>query len=425
MSYFQITGGTPLEGALPVHGAKNSVLPILAACLLARDQVVLHNCPELTDVAAALAILEHLGCKTKREGDTVVIIPGGPITNTIPEELMRPMRSSIFFLGPLLARTGGAHQSMPGGCEIGARPIDLHLAAVRALGAVITEDGDGLHCTAGDGLKGCEIHLSLASVGATENALLAACGAQGTTTITNAAREPEIVALQEFLNLLGARVCGAGGGVITVEGGRPLSGGSYTIMGDRIVAATLLSCGACAGGDVTVFGVDWRQVSTVAAVLSEAGCTVTSGEGMVRLRRDPDRLLRAVSTVRTAPYPGFPTDAQAPVMAALTKSKGTTLFVENLFESRYRHVPELVRMGAEIEIEGRVAMVQGAPRLHAAQLEACDLRGGGALTAAALGAEGTSTVHGLRHIDRGYQRLEEMIRRLGGNIVRIEDTKNL
>ncbi len=419
MSHFQITGGAPLEGALPVHGAKNSVLPILAACLLAREQVVLHNCPDLTDVTAALAILEHLGCSTRREGDTVVVQPGAVITNAIPEALMRPMRSSIIFLGPLLARTGGAHQTMPGGCEIGARPIDLHLAAMRALGASITEDGAGLHCTAAK-LNGCDIHLSLASVGATENAMLAACGAEGTTTITNAAREPEIVALQEFLNLLGARVCGAGGGVITVEGGRPLGGGSFTIMGDRIVAATLLACGACAGGDVTVFGVDWRQVSTVAAILSEAGCSVTSGEGMVRLKRDRDRPLSAVSTIRTAPYPGFPTDAQAPVMAALTKSRGTTLFVENLFESRYRHVPELIRMGADIDVEGRVAVVRGVERLHGAKLEACDLRGGGALVAAALGAEGESTIYGLHHIDRGYQRLEEMLRRLGGTIARVE-----
>ena len=419
MSHFQITGGAPLEGALPVHGAKNSVLPILAACLLAREQVVLHNCPDLTDVTAALAILEHLGCSTRREGDTVVVQPGAVITNAVPEALMRPMRSSIIFLGPLLARTGGAHQTMPGGCEIGARPIDLHLAAMRALGASITEDGAGLHCTAAK-LNGCDIHLSLASVGATENAMLAACGAEGTTTITNAAREPEIVALQEFLNLLGARVCGAGGGVITVEGGRPLGGGSFTIMGDRIVAATLLACGACAGGDVTVFGVDWRQVSTVAAILSEAGCSVTSGEGMVRLKRDRDRPLSAVSTIRTAPYPGFPTDAQAPVMAALTKSRGTTLFVENLFESRYRHVPELIRMGADIDVEGRVAVVRGVERLHGAKLEACDLRGGGALVAAALGAEGESTIYGLHHIDRGYQRLEEMLRRLGGTIARVE-----
>lgn len=420
MSYFQITGGSPLRGAIPVHGAKNSVLPILAACLLAKGEVVLHNCPELTDVTAALEILAGLGCRSKREEDTVIVSPASPAGNTVPEELMRSMRSSIIFLGPLLARTGEAHLSMPGGCEIGARPIDLHLAAIRTLGAFITEDENGLHCTAGrGGLHGGDIHLSLASVGATENAILAACGASGITTITNAAREPEIVALADFLNRLGGKVTGAGGGVVTVEGGHPFSGGETSIMGDRIVAATLLACGACAGGDVMVTGVDWRQVSTVASVLSEAGCAVTSGTGSIRLRRDPNDLLRGVSTIRTAPYPGFPTDAQAPVMAALASSRGATVFVENLFESRYRHVPELRRMGADIDVEGRVAVVRGVPRLHAAQLEAHDLRGGGALTAAALGAEGVSCVHGLHHIDRGYQRLEELLRALGADIVRL------
>ena len=419
MSYFQITGGTPLEGALRVHGAKNSVLPILAACLLAREQVVLHNCPDLTDVTAALAILRHLGFDARREADAIVVLPCPPASSAIPESLMRPMRSSIIFLGPLLARTGEAHLSMPGGCEIGARPIDLHLSAVKALGAAVNEDAGGLHCTA-PALTGCDIHLSIASVGATENAMLCACGAAGITTITNAAREPEIVALADFLNLLGARVRGAGGDVLTVEGGRPLAGGDFTIMGDRIVAATLLSCAACAGGDVTVTGVDWRQVSTVASVLAEAGCAVTSGERTVRLCRNPGRPLRAVATIRTAPYPGFPTDAQAPVMAALARSQGSTMFVENLFESRYRHVPELLRMGADIDVEGRVAVVRGVKRLYAARLEACDLRGGGALTAAALGAEGVSVLYGLRHIDRGYQRLEDMLRGLGGHILRVE-----
>ena len=226
--------------------------------------------------------------------------------------------------------------------------------------------------------------------------------------------------MADFLNLLGARVRGAGGDVLTVEGGRPLAGGDFTIMGDRIVAATLLSCAACAGGDVTVTGVDWRQVSTVASVLAEAGCAVTSGERTVRLCRNPGRPLRAVATIRTAPYPGFPTDAQAPVMAALARSQGSTMFVENLFESRYRHVPELLRMGADIDVEGRVAVVRGVKRLYAARLEACDLRGGGALTAAALGAEGVSVLYGLRHIDRGYQRLEDMLRGLGGHILRVE-----
>ncbi len=417
MSHFQITGGSPLEGVCSVHGAKNSVLPILAACLLTEGEVTLHHCPDLTDVSAALEILAHLGRPARREGETVTV-SGGPVTSgSIPESLMRAMRSSIIFLGPLLAVTGSAHLTMPGGCEIGARPIDLHLAAVRTLGATVTEDAQGLHCTASS-LEGRDIFLSMPSVGATENAILCACGAKGVTTIHNAAREPEISALQDFLNSLGGEIRGGGGSVVSVTGGRPLSGGEYTIMGDRIVAATLLAATACAGGDVTVSGVDYRQLSPVTAILSEAGCHITSEPTSVRLRRDTTCPLRGVSAVRTSPYPGFPTDAQAPVMAALAAGDGTTLFVENLFESRYRHVPELNRMGADIGVEGRVALIRGVPCLHGARLVADDLRGGGALTAAALGAQGESSIYGLHHIDRGYQHLEEIFSRLGGNIRR-------
>ena len=418
MSHFQITGGFPLEGVCPIHGAKNSVLPILAACLLTEGEVTLHHCPDLTDVSAALDILTHLGRTVRREGDTVTV-SGGPLTGgSIPESLMRAMRSSIIFLGPLLATVGEAHLTMPGGCEIGARPIDLHLSAVHTLGAEVSRDIHGLHCTA-PCLRGQDIFLSLPSVGATENAILCACGAEGDTVIHNAAREPEIVTLQAFLNALGAQIHGAGGSVISITGRRTLIGGEYTIPGDRIVAATMLSAAACAGGDVTVSGVDYRQLAPVTAVLAEAGCKISSEPYSVRLRRDRSRPLSAVSAVRTAPYPGFPTDAQPPVMAALTTGMGTTLFVENVFENRYRHIPELCRMGANVEAEGRVAAIRGVPRLHGARLEAQDLRGGGALTAAALGAEGESRIYGLHHIDRGYDKLESMIARLGGQILRI------
>lgn len=248
--------------------------------------------------------------------------------------------------------------------------------------------------------------------------MLFACGARGVTTIHNAAREPEIVALQDFLNVLGGEVRGAGGSVITVTGGRSLHGGEFTVMGDRIVAATVLAAAACAGGDVTVSGVDYRQLSPITALLAEAGCKVTSDPFSVRLRRNRNRPLQGVSAVRTAPYPGFPTDAQAPLMASLAAGEGTTIFVENLFENRYRHVPELLRMGADIGVEGRVAVVRGVKRLHGASLEAGDLRGGGSLAVAALGAEGESRLYRLHHIDRGYERLEEQFSRLGANIVR-------
>ena len=417
MSFYEICGGRPLRGELRVQGAKNSALPILAAALLAPGQSVIRNCPDLSDVTAALEILRLLGCRTVREGDAVLIDASQLTGCGIPDRLMREMRSSVIFLGALLARLGRAELSYPGGCELGPRPIDLHLAALRGLGAEITEEQGRLTCTQGQGLAGRELCLSIPSVGATENAMLAAVCAAGTTTITNAAREPEIVDLQGFLRAIGAKVHGAGSSVITVEGGVPLHGGSYAVMGDRIVAATYLAAAASAGGTVEVTGVDYRHLSTVSAVLREAGCDVQSGAESIRLRRDGP--LQGVRPVRTAPYPGFPTDAQAPLMAALTRGKGCTVFVENIFESRYRHVDELSRMGADIRVEGRVAVVYGVPRLHGAQVRATDLRGGAALAVAALGAEGRSERTGVHHIDRGYQSLEGDLRRLGAEIRRI------
>ena len=415
MSAYIIEGGHPLDGSVRIHGAKNSVLPILAACLLAPGECVIHNCPELSDVAASLDILRHLGCRAERQGDAVVVDASAPTGWDVPDALMREMRSSVIFLGAILGRMGRAELCAPGGCELGPRPIDLHLGAIRGLGGRITEDGGGLR--AEGALRGADLVLSLPSVGATENAMLAAVCAAGTTTITNAAREPEIVDLQGFLRAIGAKVHGAGSSVNTVEGGVPLHGGSYAVMGDRIVAATYLAAAASAGGTVEVTGVDYRHLSTVSAVLREAGCDVQSGAESIRLRRDGP--LQGVRPVRTAPYPGFPTDAQAPLMAALTRGKGCTVFVENIFESRYRHVDELSRMGADIRVEGRVAVVYGVPRLHGAQVRATDLRGGAALAVAALGAEGRSELTGVHHIDRGYQSLEGDLRRLGAEIRRI------
>lgn len=416
MSVLYIRGGNPLEGETVVQGAKNSVLPVLAACLLSRGVVTLRNCPKLTDVTAALDILRCLGCRAEQQGNVVTVDASAPSGCVIPEKQMRTMRSSIMFLGPLLARMREAHLTYPGGCELGPRPIDLHLSAIRALGCRVEEDCGGIHCR-GEPVGG-EIQLSIPSVGATENAMLCAVGGKGVTTIANAAREPEIMELQNFLCSLGARVRGAGSSFITVEGGHPLTGGTYTMMGDRIVAATLLSAAASAGGCVTLRGVDWRHLSTVVSVLHQAGCRVESGEDYIRLQRDHCRRLKAVSTVRTAPYPGFPTDGQAVVMAALAASDGCTMFVENIFDSRYRHVPELIRMGADIAVEGRVALVRGVKRLHGARVEAADLRGGGALAVAALGSEGTTVLGGLHHIDRGYENLEGVLSRLGGSAER-------
>ena len=419
MSEFHISGGNPLEGALRVQGAKNSVLPILAACLLTRRPVELHHCPRLTDVDAALAILSHLGCLVRREGGGIVVDPCHADGTEIPGDLMRSMRSSIMFMGPILARNGQVRLTYPGGCELGPRPIDLHLAAMAALGAEVEEGPEGLSCQGK--LTGGDVCLRLPSVGATENAMLAAVGARGVTVIHNAAREPEIVELQRFLNALGARVWGAGGSVIQIEGMRPLGGSQFTVGGDRIVAATLMSGVAAAGGEVRLDGIDWRHVSSVSAVLAEAGCYVRSDGDGITLRRDREKPLRGVSPIRTAPYPGFPTDAQPPVMAALAAGEGSTEFTETIFDSRYRHVAELARMGADITVRGRQALVRGVPRLYGARVTAADLRGGGALVAAALGAEGDTVVSGLCHIDRGYEDLAAVIRSLGGRIARKDE----
>ncbi len=417
MSDLYIQGGAPLEGELTVQGAKNSVLPVLAGCVLARGQVELSNCPVLSDVSAALAILRHLGCAVARRGHRVTVDGSAVTGHTIPAELMGAMRSSIIFLGPVLARTGEVHLTCPGGCELGPRPIDLHLQAIRELGCRVVEDDEGgIHCY---GIpRGGEIHLSFPSVGATENAMLCAAGASGDTIIFNAAREPEIVQLQEFLAALGVRVSGAGGSVILIRGGGHPGGGTCRIMADRIVAATLLCGAAAAGGEVCLRGADWRHLSTVLCALKQAGCTVTSGGDRIRLSRDPVVPLTGADPIRTAPYPGFPTDAQAPVMAALCAGRGTTYFEENLFDSRYRHVPALREMGADITVRGSVALVHGVERLHGAPVAASDLRGGGALAVAALGAEGETLISGIAHIDRGYEALEEQLRQLGARAYR-------
>ena len=408
MSFYEICGGRPLRGELRVQGAKNSALPILAP-----GQSVIRNCPDLSDVTAALEILRLLGCGAVREG-TDVLIDASQLTGCgIPDRLMREMRSSVIFLGALLARLGRAELSYPGGCELGPRPIDLHLAALRGLGAEIAEEQGRLTCTRGKGLTGRELCLSIPSVGATENAMLAACAAQGMTTIVGAAREPEIVDLQKFLNSMGARVSGAGSPVISIQGGAPLHPAVHTVMGDRIAAATYLCAVGAAGGELRLTGVEPADLAAVCCCLEEAGC---------RLRTDGDGLSIAASgrmwgirTVRTAPYPGFPTDAQAILMAALAGGTGTTMIVENMFDSRYRHVDELARMGADIQLAGRVAVVTGS-RLHGADVRSTDLRGGAALVVAALGAEGVSRVSGLNHIRRGYQGLDDGLAALGADI---------
>ena len=417
MNVIAVEGGRTLQGELTVQSAKNSVLPVLAATILSGDTCVIENCPRLEDVEASGAILRHLGCRVSWQGEALVVDSTSLCRSEIPEELMRRMRSSVIFLGAILARCGQAELSYPGGCELGPRPIDLHLAALRTLGAQIEEQGGRL-CCRGAKLRGTEIVLGLPSVGATENAILAACGVAGTTTITNAAREPEIVDLQDFLRKLGAEVRGAGTSTVIVEGGRPLHGCRHRCIGDRIAAATYLSAVAAVGGDVCLRGVDYRHLSTVTTALCQAGCCVSSGEQWIHLTSGG--ALRGICPVRTSPYPGFPTDAQAVLMAALLRSKGTTVFVENMFQSRYRHVAELARMGADIRLEGCVAVLYGVRRLHGAPVRCTDLRGGAALVLAGLQAEGVTEVGEIQHIKRGYGDLPGDLRRLGAGITEIK-----
>lgn len=420
MSQLLLKGGGPLEGEVSIQGAKNSVLPILAATLLTKETVILEGCPRLRDVDASMRILRSLGCQVWWEGDALAVDAAGLDRDTISNDLMREMRSSVIFLGAILARCGSASLSSPGGCELGPRPIDLHLAGLEQLGADIRDAGGMLRCEA-PRLRGCELVLGFPSVGATENLMLAACGAEGTTVISNAAREPEIVDLQSFLTACGASVTGAGTSTVTVEGGRPLHGCVYRIMPDRIVTATYLCAAASAGGTVFLRNAREEQLTAVTAVLREAGCQLRrDGAGLLCTCRER---LRAVRPVRTAPYPGFPTDAQAVLMAALLRSRGTTVIEENLFESRYRHVDELTRMGADIRVSGRAAVVSGVETLHGAAVRCTDLRGGAALCVAALAAEGETCVTELRHIDRGYEDIVRDLRALGADVVRTETEK--
>ena len=409
MNQLYIRGGRTLEGEVRVQGAKNSVLPILAATLLTRGQVRLEGCPRLRDVDASIRILRDLGCSARWEEDTLAVDTAALNRCSISDILMREMRSSAIFLGAILARCGQADISYPGGCELGPRPIDLHLAGLRELG----EEGGFLHATAPQ-LRGRTVVLRLPSVGATENLILAACGAEGTTVLSNAAREPEIEDLQNFLNACGGDVRGAGTSTVVIRGGRTFHGGTYRVMPDRIAAATYLCALASAGGTGFLRGAREEHLDTVTAVLREAGCHISAGpEGIACACRER---LRAVHPVRTAPYPGFPTDAQAVLMAALLRARGATAFEENIFENRYRHVDELARMGADIRVMGRVAEVTGVETLHGAPVRCTDLRGGAALCVAALAAEGESCISETTHIARGYEDIARDLGALGADI---------
>lgn len=414
MDLWRIRGGERLEGQCCVQGSKNAALPILAACLLCPGKVELRRVPRLLDVGAALEILRHLGCRAEQEQDRVYIDASAVSGSAVPHALMERMRSSVIFMGALLARTGQASLSLPGGCQLGKRPVDLHLLALRSLGAQIEEEGERILCRPSL-LRGTEIILPFPSVGATENAMLAACAARGETRIRGAAREPEIVALQSFLRGLGAEISGAGTDTVRISGFCPRSRVCFTLPADRIVGATLAcACAAC-GGNIQLTGCRPRHFSTVLHFLNEAGCDIMLKNDRVRIE-SPGRL-RAVGPVVTAPYPGFPTDAQPLLMAALLRAEGESVFTETIFENRYRQVPALQSLGARILLRGREARVQGVDRLRGVSLEATDLRGGASMILAGLSAEGETLVRDAGHVRRGYEDLDGCLRSLGARIV--------
>ena len=411
-----ITGGRRLNGAVTVQGAKNGALPILAASVLAHGESTIGNCPMLSDVAASAAILRRLGCRVAVDGHTVSVNTDGVCGCAVEPSLMRQMRSSIVFLGAITARCGEARLSFPGGCDLGPRPIDLHLSALRRLGVQITEERGTLICRVDGRPTGAPITLAIPSVGATENVLITASVAKGRTVLTNAAREPEIVDLCRYLTACGADIHGAGEGVIEINGVERLTAASHTVLPDRIEAATYLAAVAATGGTVVLKRVNPAHLAAVIPVFEEMGCTV-SADGDELLLQAPARLRRC-RTVRTAPYPGFPTDAAAPLMAAATVADGTSVFIENIFENRYKHTDELCRLGARVKTAGRVAVVEGVTALTGAPVSATDLRGGAALMVAALAADGVTEIDRIAHIDRGYEHPAEKFAALGGDVRR-------
>ncbi len=417
MESFLVRGGKRLEGRVRVDGAKNAVLPILAACVLTPDTVHLTDVPDITDVRRMADIVRMLGCRVEQRGRELIVSGQGMSRSEMPDQLSKQIRSSIFLLGPILSRFRQATVTYPGGCEIGLRPIDLHLSGLRSLGVLVEEEGGVIHCD-GRSMHAGEVHFDYPSVGATENVMMAAVCLEGETTLHNAAREPEIVDLQRFLNAMGAKVRGAGSAIITVEGVERLHGTSWRPISDRIVVGTLLAAGAITGGTVELTNARAEDLHAVHAKLREMGCVIDEEKALIRLQA-PKRLT-AFAQLQTQPHPGFPTDMQVQMLALLTVSEGTGVIVENVFENRFTHAGDLNRMGAHILCSGRTAVVRGVETLYGARVTARDLRGGAALVLAGLQAQGTTQVDGAALIDRGYDHFEAQLTALGADIRRME-----
>ncbi len=422
MEYFRIRNSGPLKGSVKVSGAKNAALPILAACLLGTEGIILSDLPPLKDVEVMVEVLKALGCKVEYEDETTLHIDPSQVNCTeAPSDLMNKMRASFLVMGPLLTRFGKTNTRMPGGCNIGKRPVDLHLKGFETLGATIDEDPEAIGAVAPEGgLVGKSVYLDFPSVGATQNIMMAATLAKGETRIENAAKEPEIVDLANFLTKMGARVRGAGTSNIIIEGVEKLTGASHNIIPDRIEAATFLVGAAMTGGDVRVENVIASHIRPIIAKLIEVGCEVVENEDEDVIEvRGTDKL--KATKIRTLPYPGFPTDVQAQFMALMTVCEGMSQVEETVFENRFMHVEELSKMGALIITEGKTAVIRGTKEIVGAKVKATDLRAGAALVLAGCVAKGETEVHDIYHIDRGYYHLEDKLRNLGADIERITE----
>ncbi len=418
MSDIIINGGTRLKGECFINGAKNALLPVLAACMLTTGDVMLYNCPSLSDTDNMIEILRELNCHIVRDGSKIKVNSASADSYVVPTQLANKLRSSVFMLGPLTARMKKAVCPYPGGCNIGARPVDMHISALRTLGVEIVETGGNMECECSQ-IVGKHIQLDYPSVGATENVMMAAVCACGETVIHNAAREPEIEELARFLNLLGYNVRGAGNSDIYISGSMErISDKSidFEIISDRIVTGTIMCAAAVTRGDIILHNVRAEHIYPVISKLCEAGCKITQDEKTLRIISS--NRLNAVKRIETMPYPAFPTDMQSQMAALLCTCKGTSVIVENVFENRFMQLGELSKMGADIVIKGRTAIINGVERLSGCRVNACDLRGGAALVIAALGASGTTIISKAEYIDRGYERIDEMLGALGAYIVR-------
>jgi UDP-N-acetylglucosamine 1-carboxyvinyltransferase len=413
-----IKGGRRLEGEVKISGAKNSVLPIITACLLAPKPVVVSNIPHLNDVTTTMKLLGTMGVDlTVVEGNAIVVNAEEVKRFVAPYEVVKTMRASILVLGPLLARFGQAHVSLPGGCAIGPRPVDLHISALKKMGADITVENGYIEGSVKGRLKGADIYFDIVTVTGTENLMMAAALAEGTTRLMNAAREPEVVDLANFLNTLGAKITGAGTDVITIEGVQNLTGGQYHVLPDRVETGTYLVAAAITGGKITVKATRPDILGAVLDKLAEAGAYIETGKDWIKLDMQGKRP-KAVD-IHTAPYPGFPTDMQAQFLALNAVAEGESIITETIFENRFMHAQELCRMGADIKINGNQAICRGVPSLTGAPVMATDLRASASLVLAALVAQGDTLVDRIYHIDRGYECIEEKLSQLGADIKRV------